>query len=48
MTVKELRKHLDKLISQGYGDYKVIDEGYGNEVNADNITIDKKREQIEL
>ena len=48
MNVNELIKYLDKLKENGYGKYKVIDDGYSNEIKIQNITIDNKNKEVIL
>lgn len=48
MNVNELIDFLNKLKNDDKGDYKVIDDGYLNEIKLDNIMIDDKSKEIIL
>lgn len=48
MKVSDLIKILECLKEEGKGDYTVIDEGYLNEINEDNIEVDDDRKEVIL
>lgn len=48
MTLDELIIYLSKLKESGYGKYKIIDDGYGNEMKIENIIIDYRNKEVIL
>lgn len=48
MNVNELIIYLSKFKENGYGKYKIIDDGYGNEIKIKNIMIDDKNKEVIL
>lgn len=48
MNVSELIAFLRVLEEKGKGKYKILDEGYLNEIQASNIEIDDNRKEIIL
>lgn len=48
MTVNELIEFLNKLKKDGKGNYKMINDGYLNEIKIENIIIDEKNMEVVL
>ena len=48
MTVVELLKMLETMVSDDKGNYTVFDEGYVNEISAENVNVDDKRQRVYL
>lgn len=48
MTINDLNNYLEQLIAAGYGNYRVVNTGYMNNILKEDITIDKKDMRINL
>lgn len=48
MTVNELIEFLNELKKGGKGNYKMINDGYLNEIKIENIIIDEKNMEVVL
>lgn len=48
MKVNELIEFLKKIKEDGKGEYKILDEGYLNEIKLENIMIDDKNNEVIL
>ena len=48
MELTELIIILKQMEEEGKGEYKVFDEGYNNEIEVEDITIDENKGRIYL
>lgn len=48
MKVNELIDYLLKIQKENKGDYSIIDDGYLNEINIEDIRIDEQNKEIIL
>lgn len=46
MKIKDLIKYLQKLEEEGYGEFIVLNDGYMNEVQEENIEVNIKERII--
>ena len=46
MKIKDLIKYLQKLEKEGYGEFIVLNDGYMNEVQEENIEVNIKEKLI--
>lgn len=46
MKIKDLIKYLQKLEKEGYGEFIVLNDGYMNEVQEENIEVNIKERII--